>query len=262
MSKRTLDARSTTTRRFGAMLLLSMLTANLGAADTPDPRDLIRAAMEHWRGLTSYSEMTMTIHRSDWQRSFSMQAWTQGDKMSLVRVTAPKRDAGNGTLVQDNSMWTFSPKINRILKVPPSMMNQSWMGSDFSNKDISKSTDIIEQYDHSLVKTEQRDDHLVYTIESIPHEEAAVVWGKEVLVIRDDYIMLRQEFWDQDGILVKEMNTTAIEKMDDRMIASRMRMSKLEAPEEWTEMTVDSVDFDIDISPSLFTLSNLRNPRQ
>jgi outer membrane lipoprotein-sorting protein len=264
MSKRVFDARSAITRHLSAALLWSMLALSMqaGAADPPDPRDLIRAAMEHWRGVTSYSEMTMTIHRSDWQRSFSMQAWTQGDKMSLVRVTAPRRDAGNGTLVQDKSMWTFSPKINRILKVPPSMMNQSWMGSDFSNKDISKSTDIIEQYDHSLIKTEERDGYLVYTIESIPHEEAAVVWGKEVLVIRDDYIMLRQEFWDQDGILVKEMNTTAIEKMDDRMIASRMRMSKLESPEEWTEMTVDSVDFDIDIAPSLFTLSNLRNPRQ
>ena len=264
MSKRAPDARSTITRRFSAALLLSMLALApiAAAAATPDPRDLIRAAMEHWRGVTSYSEMTMTIHRSDWQRSFSMQAWTQGDKMSLVRVIAPKRDAGNATLVQDKSMWTFSPKINRVLKVPPSMMNQSWMGSDFSNKDISKSTDIIEQYDHSLINTEQHDGHLVYTIESIPHEEAAVVWGKEVLVIRDDYIMLRQEFWDQDGILVKEMNTTAIDLMDGRMIASRMRMNKLEAPEEWTEMAVDSVDFDIDISPSLFTLSNLRNPRQ
>jgi outer membrane lipoprotein-sorting protein len=264
MSKRAHDARSTTGQRLGVLLLLSMLALKLnpGAAAPPDPRDLIRAAMEHWRGVTSYSEMTMTIHRSDWQRSFSMQAWTQGDKLSLVRVTAPRRDAGNGTLVQDKSMWTFSPKINRILKVPPSMMNQSWMGSDFSNKDISKSTDIIEQYDHSLIGTEKRDGHLVYTIESIPHEEAAVVWGKEVVVIRDDYIMLRQEFWDQDGVLVKEMNTTAIEMMDGRMIASRMRMNKLEAPEEWTEMTVDNVDFDIDISPSLFTLSNLRNPRQ
>ena len=230
--------------------------------DTPDPRDLIRAAMEHWRGVTSYSEMTMTIHRSDWQRSFSMRAWTEGDKLSLVRVIKPKRDAGNGTLVKDQSMWTFSPKINRILKLPSSMMTQSWMGSDFSNKDISKSTDIIDQYNHRLLKTETRDDHVLYTIESIPHEEAAVVWGKEILLIRDDYVMLRQEFWDQDNILVKEMNATAIEIMDNRTIASTVRMHKLETPSEWTEMIVDDIDFDIEISDNLFTLSNLRNPRR
>jgi len=231
-------------------------------ADTPEPRDLIRAAMEHWRGVTSYSQMTMTIHRSDWQRSFSMQAWTEGDKLSLVRIIEPKRDAGNGTLVKDQNMWTFSPKINRILKLPSSMMNQSWMGSDFSNKDISKSTDIIDQYNHRLLKTETRDDHVLYTIESIPHEEAAVVWGKEILVIRDDYVMLRQEFWDQDNILVKEMNATAIEIMDNRTIASTVRMHKLETPNEWTEMIVDDIDFDIEISDNLFTLSNLRNPRR
>jgi len=241
-----------------------LLSPPLRAGDTEvlDPRDLIRAAMEHWRGVTSYSEMTMVIHRSDWERSFSMQAWTEGDKLSLVRVTEPKRDAGNGTLVKDQNMWTFSPKINRILKVPSSMMNQSWMGSDFSNKDISKSTDIIDQYDHSLLKTETVDDHLLYTIESIPHEEAAVVWGKEIFVIRDDFVVLRQEFWDQDGILVKLMEAMELTMMDGRSIASRLRMRKIETPDEWTEMTVNMVDFDIEIGANLFTLSNLRNPRQ
>ena len=78
--------------------------------------------------------MTMTIHRPDWERSMSMRAWTEGDDRSLVRVTAPARDRGNGTLMDDNRMWSFSPRVNRVIKVPSSMMNQSWMGSDFSNK--------------------------------------------------------------------------------------------------------------------------------
>ncbi len=255
---------SITMLKLCCLLLLSGASSTLPASETsaPDPRDLIRAAMEHWRGVTSYSEMTMVIHRSDWERSFSMQAWTEGDKLSLVRVTEPKRDAGNGTLVKDQNMWTFSPKINRVLKVPSSMMNQSWMGSDFSNKDISKSTDIIDQYDHRLLKTETVEDHVRYTIESIPHEEAAVVWGKEVVVIRDDFVMLRQEFWDQDDVLVKEMESTELREMDGRIIAARMRMQKLENPGEWTEMTVDAIDFDIELGSNVFTLSNLRNPRQ
>ncbi len=244
------------------LALLVMAASAASAAEDPDPRELIRAAMDHWRGISSYSEMTMTVHRSDWQRSFSMQAWTEGDKLSLVRVTAPRRDAGNGTLVKDQSMWTFSPKINRIIKVPSSMMNQSWMGSDFSNKDISKSTDVIDQYDHRLLGSSTDNGHLLYTIESIPHEDAAVVWGREVFVIRDDYIMLRQEFWDQDNILVKEMNATEISVMDGRTIASRMRMHKLESPDEWTEMVVDKIDFDVELGANLFTLSSLRNPRQ
>ncbi len=237
-----------------------LLPAN--AADTPDPVELIRSAMEHWRGVTSYSDMTMTVHRSDWQRSMSMQAWTEGDKVSLVRVTKPKRDAGNATLIQDQNMWTFSPKINRIIKVPSSMMNQSWMGSDFSNRDISKSTDIIDQYDHRMIDSETRDEHAFYTIESIPHEDAPVVWGKEIVVIRDDFVIMRQEFWDQDGVLVKEMIALEVAPMGGRNIATKVRMNKVETPDEWTEMLVNSIEFDVDISASLFTLSNLRNPRQ
>ncbi len=80
----------------------------------------------------------------------SMRSWTKGSKQSLVRITAPKKDAGNGTLMVDNSMWSYSPKVNRVIKVPSSMMGQSWMGSDFSNKDVSRADDIVDQYDHTL----------------------------------------------------------------------------------------------------------------
>jgi outer membrane lipoprotein-sorting protein len=227
-----------------------------------DPRDLIQKAMDHWRGSSSYSEMTMTIHRPDWERSMSMRSWTKGEKTSLVRVTEPKKDAGNGTLLKDNNMWTFAPKVNRIIKVPSSMMSQSWMGSDFSNKDISKSTDIIDQYEHSLLETSEQDGHTVYVIESIPHEEAAVVWGKEVLVIRDDNVLLEQQFWDQDGVLVKTMKALEIKQLGGRTVASVIRMGKLDTPDEWTEMSVQDIAFDVSNPDSLFTLSNLRNPRQ
>jgi len=232
------------------------------ADEIPSANELIKRAMEHWRGVSSYSNITMTIHRPDWQRTFSMQSWTQDSDHSLARVTAPKRDAGNGTLIQDKNMWTYSPKVNRIIKVPSSMMSQRWMGSDFSNKDIAKSTDIIDQYEHTLVSTDEQDGHLHYTIQSIPHEEAPVVWGKEVITVRDDYVMMRQEFWDQDGVLVKEMNTFEVKEMGGRTVATRMRMSELETPDEWTEMTIDKIDFDVDLPQSVFTLSNLRNPRQ
>lgn len=238
------------------------LPARFSAAETADAKALVRAAMDHWRGLSSYSEMTMTIHRPDWQRSMTMRAWSEGDKLSLVRVTEPKKDAGNGTLLKDNDMWTYSPKINRIIKIPSSMMNQGWMGSDFSNKDISKSTDILEQYDHFLTAEEQQGDHIVYTIEAIPHTDAAIVWGKEVLTIRDDFVLLEEQFWDQDGQLIKVMRAREIAEMGGRQVARVIRMGKLQTPEEWTEMTVSNIEFDIDLPAGIFTLSNLRNPRQ
>ena len=246
----------------GFLLVSFLFSEPLAAQEIPDAKALVKAAMEHWRGINSYSEMTMTIHRPDWQRSMSMRAWSEGDKLSLVRITAPKKDTGNGTLLKDKDMWSYSPKINRIIKIPSSMMNQGWMGSDFSNKDISKSTDILEEYEHTLTTIDDQDGHTVYTIEAIPHEDAAIVWGREVLKIRDDFVLLEEQYWDQDGELVKLMKTTDIVEMGGRQVARVMRMGKLETPEEWTEMTVSAIEFDIELPSGVFTLSNLRNPRQ
>jgi len=245
-----------------ALSVLCGLPGQLMAAEPGSAKELVRAAMDHWRGVSSYSEMTMTIHRTDWERSMSMRAWSEGDKLSLVRVTAPKKDAGNGTLLKDNDMWSYSPKINRIIKIPSSMMNQGWMGSDFSNKDISKSTDILDQYDHVLAAQTEEDGHTLYTIDAIPHEDAAIVWGKETLKIRDDFVLLEQQYWDQDGQLVKVMRTREIAEMGGRSVARVLRMGKLETPQEWTEMTVSAIEFDIEQPAGIFTLSNLRNPRQ
>jgi outer membrane lipoprotein-sorting protein len=242
--------------------LLGIIFLSPSMAQEPDAAQLIRDTMDHWRGLTSHSDMTMTIHRPDWERSMTMRSWSKGDKLSLVRVVKPKKDAGNGTLTNDNNMWTYTPRINRIIKVPSSMMSQSWMGSDFSNKDISKSTDIIDQYDHELVGVEERDGHVYYTVSSVPHEDAAVVWGKEVLTVRDDYVLIEQQFWDQDDVLVKSMKTLEVEEMGGRAVARVMRMGKVDTPGEWTQLTSNSIEFDLDLPANLFTLSNLRNPRQ
>ena len=190
-----------------------------------------------------------------------MRAWTQGDDRSLVRVTAPKKDKGNGTLIDDNNMWSYSPKINRVIKVPSSMMGQSWMGSDFSNKDISRVDDIIDQYEHAVLGEEELDGHTVYQIESIPHEDAAVVWGKEILRIRDDNVLVDHSFYDQDNELVKVLVSLEIGDMGGRVVAIRQRMNKVDEPDEWTEIVIDSMEYDLELRDSLFTLSNLRNPR-
>ena len=238
---------------FGLILPCSAETINAAA--------VIKAAMDQWRGTTSYSTMSMTIHRPDWERTMIMDAWTAGEKKSLVRVLEPKKDAGNGSLLIDNNMWTFSPKVNRVIKIPSSMMNQSWMGSDFSNKDVARSADIINQYIHSLINTEFSDGHKVYTIQSIPKEDAPIVWGKEVLRIRDDYVMLEHTFYDQDMKVIKRMLTSKVGMMGGRMVAIHERMAKVETPDEYTEITILNAKFDITVPDSMFTLSNLRNPR-
>jgi outer membrane lipoprotein-sorting protein len=226
--------------------LLTLLLVSIGLAaradtGTRDAKEIVRDALDHWRGLSSQGAMTMTIHRPDWERSMSMETWTQGDKRSLVRVTAPRKDRGNGTLMDDNNMWTFSP--------------------DFSNKDISRADDIVEQYDHTLLSEAEVDGSVAYEIQSIPHEDAAVVWGKEVLVVRSDNVLIEHRFYDQDGELVKTLQTLEIGEMGGRTVAVQQRMVKVDAPDEWTEIIVDAVEFDVELGDNVFTLSNLRNPR-
>ena len=241
--------------------LILLVIPVLGLAQERDAKSIVRDAIDHWRGVSSYTEMTMIIHRPDWERSMTMQAWTKGDDHSLVRVIEPKKDRGNGTLTDDNSMWSYSPKINRVIKIPSSMMGQSWMGSDFSNKDVARADEIIDEYEHNLLSTEEFDGIIVYEIEAIPHEDAAVVWGSEVLRIREDHVVLEHTFFDQDGELVKSLQTMEITDMGGRTIAKRQRMNKADKPDEWTEIQVNEVDYDVELKDSLFTLSNLRNPR-
>ena len=242
--------------------MLLLLTVSAAPAYATEAREIVRKAIDYWRGGSSVSEMTMIIHRPDWERRMSMQAWTQGNDKSLVRVTAPQKDRGNGTLMLDNSMWNYSPKINRVIKVPSSMMGQSWMGSDFSNKDVSRADDIVDQYTHTLIETTMENGIKVHVIESIPLEEAAVVWGKEVLRIRDDLIMLAQSYYDQEGRLVKKLETLDTGEMGGRLVATRQRMTKVDTPDEWTELLVDAIAYDVRLDDRLFTLANLRNPRR
>jgi len=227
-----------------------------------DATAIVRAAVDHWRGLASYSEMTMSIHRSDWERSMTLAAWTKGDENSLVRVLEPARDRGNATLTRDNDMWSYSPRINRVVRIPSSMMAQSWMGSDFSNRDVARSDDIVDEYTHTLLETTEVDGLPVYTIESIPHEDAAVVWGREELRIRADHVVLEHRFFDQDDELVKTLTSLSIREMGGRTIADVQRMQKTDAPKEWTEIRVNAVDYDVALDDRLFTLSSLGNPRQ
>lgn len=239
----------------------TLLPAPANSAPSLDAVAIVKAAMDQWRGTTSHATMSMTIHRPDWKRTMTIEIWTAGDKKSLMRVLKPKKDAGNGTLLLGNKMWTYLPKVNRVIKIPSSLMNQSWMGSDFSNKDIARSADIIEQYTHRLLKTEFSEGHTIYTIQSTPKEEAPVVWGKEVLRIRDDFIMLEHTFYDQDMIPIKRMRVLKAGKMGGRAVALRQRMAKIATPEEWTEIQLLAIAFDARIPANTFTRSNLRNPR-
>jgi outer membrane lipoprotein-sorting protein len=148
-----------------------------------------------------------------------------------------------------------------VVKIPFSMMASSWMGSDFSYNDLAKSDQLVVDFDNRVTSTETSDGHVVYVIEATPHRAAPVIWGKEVVKIRDDDLLLEQTFFDQDGKPVKRLSAQAIGMLGGRRYVTRLRMTKLEAADEWTELDYRDARFDLDLPDGLFTLSNLRNPR-
>lgn len=240
------------------LTIIAMVTPLLASAQ--DAKELVKEAIDYWRDASSISVAKMTVHRPDWSREMALKAWTQGNDQSLVVFTAPAKDAGSASLRDGKNMWSFSPKVQRVIKIPPSMMTQSWMGSDLSYNDLTKARDLIDQYTHKLLSTEKKDGHTIYLVESIPLEDAPVVWGKETLNIRDDKIILQHDYYDQDGKLVKRLVAAEIAPLGGKLIAKKLRMSKIEEPESWTEIDNQEASFGVKIDPSTFTLARLSNP--
>ena len=203
----------------------------------------------------------MKVHRPSWEREMSMHSWTRGDDDALVRFTAPAKDAGNATLKLGKDMWIFNPRLNQIVKLPASMMAQSWMGSDFSYNDLAKANEVMTEYTHKLTGDEQADGHTVFTVEALPKADAATVWGKQVLRIRDDDVLIGEDYFDQDMRMVKSMKTTKTGMLGGREYPLVMTMEKADKPGEWTTISFNGGRFDMAIPDALFTKSNLRNPR-
>ncbi len=229
------------------------------SAESVTARELIAGALDLVRGQTSYTQMSMIVHRPSWERTSNLVAWTRGREDALIRFTAPAKDAGNATLKTGEKMWTFTPKLNRTIRLPYSLMSQSWAGSDFSYNDLSRTDKLLRYYDLNIVSSEEVEGHTQYTIDAVPYDDAPVVWGKEEWVLRDDYVLISQTFYDQSMEPLKKMVSLEIGQLDDRVMATRMRMSKLDEPENYTELHYESADFNIELEDKTFTLFSLQS---
>jgi outer membrane lipoprotein-sorting protein len=243
-----------------AFLIAVLVVRHTAAA--PDPAALVKASFEHYRGQASEATIEMVIHRPDWERRMEMRVWTEGTENSLIRIVEPPKDRGNGTLKKGAEMWTFNPKVNRVIKLPPAMMSQSWMGSDFSNNDLAKSDTILDDYTHELTGTETRDGHTVYVIESTPKPQAPVVWGMLELKIRDDDILLEETFFDEDREPVKRLTTDEVETLGGRLFPKVWTMREVGQDNEYTLLRYHRLEFKDDLPDSLFTLGELKTPRR
>jgi outer membrane lipoprotein-sorting protein len=253
--------RSSSPRIFRTVVVTLALAAAPIAAAAQNAEDILRSAFDNWRADTSHAVTSMTVKRSNGTREMTMETWTSGEDKALVRFTAPARDAGNATLQIGTATYVFNPKLNQVIKLPGSAMSQSWMGSDFSYEDLSRSERVIGDYVHTLLQTRSDGGHKIYVIESVPKKGVPVVWGKQVLSVRDDGVLYSIEYFDQLGERVRTMSADKIANIDGRPYPVEMTMRVDEKPNEFTRVTTVTAEFDISIPNYLFTKSNLQNPR-
>jgi outer membrane lipoprotein-sorting protein len=192
---------------FSVFLLVSTFSFVL----IEEAKDVIKKADEKMRGKTSQSEMTIQIIRPTWTREMKMKAWTKETRFAMILITSPAKEKGTVFLKDNKEVWNWVPSIERVVKLPPSMMSQSWMGTDFSNDDLVKESSVVEDYIHSFAGDTVLEGRACHKIKLIPKPDAAVVWGKIILWIdKKDYMQLRAEFYDEENMLINTMQSSEI----------------------------------------------------
>lgn len=240
------------------ILAFCMMIAGVLSAQQ-DATAIIEKAEDKLRGEKAHAELRMTIIRPKWQRALTMKSWTLGDDYSLVLITAPARDNGTAFLKRKKELWNWQPSIERTIKMPPSMMMQSWMGSDFTNDDLVRESSFKNDFTSRHVGTEIIDDRRCYKIEMLPKPDAAVVWGKLLIWIDEkDYLELKVEFYDEDDYLVNTLHTKDIKQLGGRLLPSKMELIPAEKPGHKTVMEYLYLNFDLALDERFFSLQNLK----
>jgi outer membrane lipoprotein-sorting protein len=235
----------------------------IGAAiQAQDAKEIIRKADEKMQGLSNYTVMTIKIVRPTWEREMKMRSWSKGTDYSMIVIDAPSKDKGTVFLKRKKEIWNWLPSIDKSIKLPPSMMMQNWMGTDFTNDDLVKQSSIVNDYDQRIIGDSTIQGYECYKIEMIPKEEAAVVWGKVVIFIeKENYLQMRVEYFDEDAYLVNLMNFYDVKEMGGRIIPTRMEMIPADSPNKKTVMIYNSIEFDIKIEENYFTTQNMKRIR-
>ncbi|NPV37424.1 MAG: outer membrane lipoprotein-sorting protein [Bacteroidales bacterium] len=237
-------------------ILLLIVTEHLIGQNASE---IVRKADEMMRGeKSSYSEMTMRIVRPKWERSISFKSWSKGTELSLVYITSPAREKGQAFLKINREMWSWNPTINRTVKLPPSMLSQGWMGSDFTNDDLLNQRSIVVDYNHSLIGEETIDGWDCWQIILTPKPDAPVVWGKVLLwITKKNYLILKSEYYDEEKILVKTELAHHVKEMGGRTIPTFYELIPADEPGNRTIVELNTIKFNIDINDSFFSLRNL-----
>jgi outer membrane lipoprotein-sorting protein len=235
-----------------------------GVAEEPvlDAQTIVQRADSHFRGQTAEAEMSMTIVRPDWSRKVRMKSWSNGEDYALILITDPARDKGTVFLKRGNEVWNWIPSIGRVIKLPPSMMMQSWMGSDFTNDDLVRESSVVNDYTHEIIGDTVIAERECYLIRSTPKEDAAVVWGElKMWITKVDYLQLRVEFYDEEGTLVNVLALSQIREIGGRTIPTLLEMIPVDEEGHKTVIEYHTIVFNKSIPESFFSEQNMKRVR-
>ncbi|HRX93038.1 MAG TPA: outer membrane lipoprotein-sorting protein [Chitinophagaceae bacterium] len=240
--------------------LVALLFSFGKTTQQPSADEIVRKANDLIMGRSSQSIATMTVIRPSWTRTVSMKTWSLGNDYYMVQITAPAQDKGQVFLKRFNEMWNWMPNISRIIRIPPSMMGQNWMGSDFTNNDLVKANSIVNDYTHRILGNETTDGYDCYKIEFSPKPNAAVVWDKIIAwIAKDKYFMLKSEFYNEDGELVNRETQSDIKHFDDRDLPSKLVMTPVKEKGKQTILEFQKLNFNISLKPTFFSQQNMKN---
>lgn len=248
--------------RIAAIMILFIAMGFGQTSEDPDATAIIKKADENTRGETSKGTMSMTIVRPEWSRTIKMKSWSKGDKYFMILITAPAKEKGQVFLKRDKEMWQWIPDIKKEVKIPPSMMMQSWMGSDFTNDDLVQQSSMVKDYTHEYLGTDTLKGYPCHKIKLTPKEDAAVVWGKIFLWITEEgYHIIHAKYYDEDEKLVHYEYGSKIKKFNDRSSISKITMVQANKKGHKTIIEINTMEFNKPISDNFFTKQNMKKVR-
>jgi len=244
-------------------LLLLLPSGRQVAAQQLTAKEIVKKADDKFNGeMSGYSVMSMTIVRPTWQRTIEFKSWAMENDYALTLITAPAREKGQTFLKRGSEMWSWNPTINRLIKLPPSMMSQGWMGSDYTNDDILRESSVVDDYTHTLEGEEEIGGRLCYKIKLTAREDAQVLWGSQIWwVDKNEFITLKAELYDEDGYLVRTETGTDLKTMDGRFIPTTLELVPAEKDGNKTIVKILEMKFNITIKESFFSQQNMKTIR-
>lgn len=248
--------------RFCSFILILFFLNYSDRSFAQDAYSIMKKADEKMRGNSSMVEMEMKTIRPSWSRTMELKAWNKGKDLAMILILTPARDKGVSFLKRKKEVWNWYPSLERTIKLPPSMMNQNWMGTDFTNDDLVRESSVLNDYIHKRIGDtliEQRNCHI---IEMIPKPNAPVVWARVLVYvdIKDD-MELYSRFYDEDGKLVNVMRASEPKMMDGRLIPTKFEMIPMDKPGHKTEMRYKNIRFNMPIDDSFFTTEKMKTIR-